>query len=156
MELLLKRKPGYEGSPVSIGELTINGNPFKCFTLEDTDRGLVSTMSKAQADSIKIKGRTAIPKGRYKIVMNVVSPRFSKVATYNSIGGKLPRLVDVLAYEGVLIHIGNKAEDTDGCILVGDTISGHQVLNSKVTFFKLYDILEKASQRGEEIWITIA
>lgn len=124
-------------STYTIGKLYLNGVYF-CDTLEDTDRGLVQGMPLEEIKKIKIYGATAIPKGKYRVVMNVVSPKFSKRATYNFCKGKLPRLLNVDGYEGVLIHIGNTAKDTAGCILVGQNKVVGQVINSTVTFKKLY------------------
>ena len=124
-------------STYTIGKLYLNGVYF-CDTLEDTDRRLVQGMHLQKIKDRKIKGATAIPKGKYKVTMNVVSPRFSKRATYQFCQGKLPRLLNVDGYEGVLIHIGNTAKDTEGCILVGQNKVVGQVINSTVTFQKLY------------------
>lgn len=124
-------------STYTIGKLYLNGVYF-CDTLEDTDRGLYQGMPLEEIKKTKIYGATAIPKGKYRVVMNVVSPKFSKRATYNFCQGKLPRLLNVDGYEGVLIHIGNTAKDTAGCILVGQNKVVGQVINSTVTFKKLY------------------
>lgn len=124
-------------STYTIGKLYLNGVYF-CDTLEDTDRGLTQGMPLQKIKDLKIKGATAIPKGKYKVTMNVVSPKFSKRATYQFCQGKLPRLINVDGYEGVLIHIGNTAKDTEGCILVGQNKVVGQVINSTVTFKKLY------------------
>lgn len=124
-------------STYTIGKLYLNGVYF-CDTLEDTDRGLTQGMALQKIKDLKIKGATAIPKGKYKVTMNIVSPKFSKRATYQFCQGKLPRLLNVDGYEGVLIHIGNTAKDTEGCILVGQNKVVGQVINSTVTFKKLY------------------
>jgi hypothetical protein len=124
-------------STYTIGKLYLNGVYF-CDTLEDTDRELTQGMPLQKIKDLKIKGATAIPKGKYKVTMNVVSPKFSKRATYQFCQGKLPRLLNVDGYEGVLIHIGNTAKDTEGCILVGQNKVVGQVINSTVTFKKLY------------------
>lgn len=129
-------------STYTIGKLYLNGVYF-CDTLEDTDRGLTQGMPLQKIKDLKIKGATAIPKGKYKVTMNVVSPRFSKRATYQFCQGKLPRLLNVDGYEGVLIHIGNTAKDTEGCILVGQNKVVGQVINSTVTFQKLYSEMLK-------------
>lgn len=136
-----------------IGSLYINDKYF-CDVLEDTDRGLDSRMPLKELLKIKVKGKTAIPTGTYRIDMNTVSPRFSKKQVYKFCNGKLPRLVNVLAYDGVLMHIGNKPEDTDGCLLVGQNKVKGQVINSTVTFINLYDRLRCVKPK-EEIWITI-
>jgi hypothetical protein len=67
----------------------------------------------------------------------------------------LPRLLDVKGFEGVLIHSGNTAKDTDGCVLCGENKVKGQVINSQDTFRKLYPILSAADKRGEQIWITV-
>lgn len=143
----IARKPGY-----TIGKLYIDGEHF-CDTLEDTDRGLRQGQSVDALRRMKIKSSTAIPIGRYKITLSVVSPRFRSWAQYKSIGGRLPRLLDVPAFEGVLIHIGNTAKDTEGCILVGENKVVGQVINSTATFNRLYDRLKIA--KGS-IWIEIS
>lgn len=152
MELKVKRKAKRE--TYVIGDLSID-EVFFSNTLEDTDRGLTSDMSDEEIKEIKQKGITAIPTGRYKVVMNVQSPKFSKYKQYEFCKGYLPRLVDVPGYEGVLIHIGNYPKDTDGCILVGKNTVKGAVMNSTDTFKKLYDILKNADEAGEDIYITI-
>lgn len=152
MELKVKRKAKRE--TYVIGDLSID-EVFFSNTLEDTDRGLTSDMSDEQIKEIKQKGITAIPTGRYKVVMNVQSPKFSKYKQYEFCKGYLPRLVDVPGYEGVLIHIGTYPKDTDGCILVGKNTVKGAVMNSTATFKKLYDILKNADEAGEDIYITI-
>lgn len=152
MELKVKRKAKRE--TYVIGDLSID-EVFFSNTLEDTDRGLTSDMTDEQIKEIKQKGITAIPTGRYKVVMNVQSPKFSKYKQYEFCKGYLPRLVDVPGYKGVLIHIGNYPKDTDGCILVGKNTVKGAVMNSTATFKKLYDILKNADEAGEDIYITI-
>ena len=102
MELKLNRiarKNGY-----TIGRLSINGKYF-CDTLEDSDRGLSSSMSLDVLKKKKLPHITAIPTGRYQITMDVISPRFSKSKFYQQFGeGRVPRLLNVPAYQGVLIH----------------------------------------------------
>jgi hypothetical protein len=104
----------------------------------------------------KLAHITAIPTGRYQITMNVISPRFSKSSFYKQYGGgRVPKLLNVPVFEGVLIHCGNTAKDTDGCILVGKNTKVGMVLDSKITYSNLYPILEAASRRKEKIFIKI-
>lgn len=148
MEILVKRiakKPKY-----TIGKMYIDGQ-YICDTLEDADRGLNQNMSLKEIKNKKVYGETAVPTGTYKVDMNTVSPKFKSRTWAKPYGGKLPRLVLVPGYDGVLIHPGNKAEDTLGCILVGENKAVGQVLNSQVTFKKIMSILTK----GTNITITI-
>ena len=139
MELLLKRIARRE--KYTIGHLYIDGE-FFCDTLEDTDRGLSQADGLAVCKRKKIAGVTAIPTGRYRVLTNVVSPRFSKFKQYQFCGGKLPRIINVPAFEGVLIHIGNYPKDTEGCVLVGRNTVVGAVMESATTFRKLYDRLK--------------
>ena len=152
MELKLKRI--FKGDKYTIGNLFINGKKF-CDTLEDTDRGLDASMPVSKIMTLKKFGITAIPKGTYEVVMNVVSAKFSKYKQYTFCGGRVPRLLNVPGYDGVLMHIGNKPEDTDGCILVGKNTVKGMITSSTETFMSFYKILEDASKRNEEIHITI-
>lgn len=137
MKLTIKRiakKPTY-----TIGKLYIDGVYF-CDTVEDTDRGLFQGQSLDLIKKIKIPNKTAIPTGTYKLTLNVISPKYSKKAIYQEIcKGRVPRLLDVPGYDGVLIHIGNSADDSSGCILVGQNKVVGKVINSTETFRKLYN-----------------
>ena len=149
MELTLKRiarKANY-----TIGRLCIDDVYF-CDTLEPTDRGLRQDLPVEVNRARKRKGNTAIPAGRYRLTLEVVSPRFSVKAVYKPIRGLLPRLINVPAFDGVLIHIGNTERDTQGCILGGRNKQVGMVTESKVTFFSLYDRLKEAK---DSIYITI-
>lgn len=143
MRILLQRhalKAGY-----TIGRMEINGRYF-CDTLEDTDRGLRESMTEDEIAALKVKGATAIPTGTYRIDMQTRSPRFGRV---------LPRLLRVKGYASVLIHSGNTADDTEGCILVGENRERGKVLNSRATLESLLVFLRAAQAEGEEIELTI-
>lgn len=141
MDLYLKRiarKPGY-----TIGKLYIDGAYF-CDTLEDTDRGLSQSLPVSVNRAKKRAGVTAIPTGRYQLTLDVVSPRFGARQAYKFCGGKLPRLINVPAFDGVLMHIGNYPKDTEGCILVGRNTVVGAVMESTDTFHRLYERLKTA------------
>lgn len=101
MELILERRS--LASDYTAGRLYIDGKYF-CDTIEDKVRDL--------DNEGKVYGKTAIPYGTYRIAMDVVSPRFASHKQYRHIGGKLPRLLDVPHFDGILIHIGNYADYT--------------------------------------------
>ena len=127
----LWKKPGY-----TVGRLYVDGK-FFCNTLEDTVRDLNRER--------KIPGKTAIPYGEYKVVFNW-SPKF---------GRNLPRLLIVPAFDGILIHPGNTADDSSGCILVGKNTEVGRLTESRYTSDKLNVLVEDAQRKGESITIEI-
>ena len=134
MELKLLRK--YKKPTYTIGTLSVDG-AYLCDTLEDRVRDLVTER--------KVKGNTAIPVGRYRVILNW-SPRFGK---------PLPLLLDVPHFEGIRIHAGNTAKDTEGCILVGRNTQPGTLTDSKATMAELMQVLTSANNRKEEMWITV-
>jgi hypothetical protein len=113
-------------------------NEFECFVLEDQDR-------KLEAGGKKVYGRTAIPRGRYKIELDW-SPKY---------GRDMPHVLDVPQFEGIRIHTGNKSEDTEGCLIVGQERVDNYVRNSKLAFDALLQKLNLAWANKEEVWLTI-
>lgn len=113
----------------TFGRLWIDGEMI-CTTLEDTDR-------KLEAGGVKIYGQTAIPRGRYRVVLSV-SNRFKKL---------LPEVLAVPQFEGIRIHAGNTEADTDGCILVGQGIStdNTRLLNSRPYVEQLIRRIQEAT-----------
>lgn len=154
MKLLVERKWKKDG--YTIGKLYVDG-VFFSNTLEDKDRGLASTMLLAEIQRKKVKGATAIPTGTYKVSINIVSPRYSKQEWYikNCNGARVPRLMNVPGFDGILMHAGNKASDTDGCLLVGKNDAVGMVTKSKEYLQQLYGKLYQAHKKGEGITITI-
>lgn len=135
----------------TIGKLYIDGVYF-CDTIEDKDRGLYQKQDIQELRKIKVPSKTAIPTGIYKISLSIVSPKFSVKKIYQEIcKGKVPRLLNVPGYEGVLIHIGNTAEDSAGCILVGQNKVVGKVINSTETFRKLYNKIKGQNNLTIEI-----
>lgn len=142
MEITLDRawkKDGY-----TISRLFINGERI-CEALEDTDRGLKQSMSLAEVKKLKIYGKTAIPSGRYKVVMSY-SPKFKKV---------LPEVLDIVGYSNVRIHAGNTAKDTLGCVLPGLNVRKGAVLYSTKWTNVIISEISSAIKRGEEVWLNI-
>lgn len=130
MDLTLKRTKLTNES--TIGELLVN-DTFECYTLEDVVR------------EIKIPGKTAIPAGRYKVVVDF-SNRYQKM---------MPHILNVPGFEGVRIHAGNWAKDTEGCILLGTTKGENYIGQSKDAFDKFFKKLNQALQNKEEVYLEI-
>ena len=149
MELKLKRIARRD--TYTIGHLYIDGERF-CDTCEDTDRGLRQDLPLSVNQAKKRRGITAIPVGRYRVTLDVKSPKYSKKKQYDFCKGFVPRLINVPAFEGILIHIGNTAADSEGCILVGRNTKVGMVLESAKTFKALYEVLRKAT---DPIYITV-
>ena len=153
MELLVDRR--YKLSTYTIGKLYVDG-VYVCDVLEDKDRNLSSDMPTYEIYKKKVYGYTCIPRGRYRIDMSIVSPKFERRPWARPYGGKLPTLVDVPCWSRVLIHVGNSPADSEGCLLPGFNTQKGKVTNSTKAFYNLMDnYLVPASQRGEEIWLTI-
>ena len=141
MKLRLERK--YFKDTYTIGNLYINGSFFSN-TLEDKNRD-VNKNGKFDNGETKVYGETCIPFGTYKIILTI-SPKFKR---------ELPRLLNVPSFEGVLIHRGNTAKDSAGCILVGENKAVGKVLNSTPYEERLVKMIKNAISRGEEIIIEI-
>jgi hypothetical protein len=135
MELLLVRDIFTDVSTEGI--LTIDGE-FECDTLEDRDR-------KIESSGEKVYGETCIPRGRYKIIYDM-STKYGKL---------MPHILNVPYFVGIRIHPGNKAEDSEGCILVGKSRARDWINSSVAAFDALLIKMKKAWDSGEEIWITI-
>lgn len=131
MKLELIRK--WYGPNYTIGKLFIDGTYFSD-TLEDVAR------------KVKIPNETCIPGGTYKVIINM-STRFKRL---------MPLLLNVPNFEGIRIHNGTDQSNTSGCILVGNNAIIGKLVDSRQTFYRLFDILNAAFERGEEITIKIS
>ena len=153
MELIVDRK--WKKQSYTISNLTIDGKWF-CNILEDTDRGLDDSMSVTKIKKLKKPSITAIPRGTYEVTLDITSPKFYTKTFYKQVcNGKVPRLLNVKGFEGILIHAGNSSKDSAGCLLVGVNRVKGQVLNSRETFKELYKLLKDKYDKGEKITIKI-
>lgn len=130
MRLTLNRHPS--GRSCTIGDLLVDGE-FFCHTLEDVVRPK------------KIPGETAIPTGTYGLEITW-SPRFKR---------DLPLLLRVPGFEGVRIHAGNTAADTEGCLLVGTWSGGEEIRNSRAALERLLDTLKTAAILKQPVTIEV-
>lgn len=119
----------------TIGTLHADG-AFVCYTLEDRVR---------QRDDKKVPGRTAIPAGMYQIQLTW-SPRFLR---------DLPLIKAVPGFEGIRVHAGNSAQDTDGCVLVGLTRSKDTILDSRAALEKVVRLIESGDRTDAGCWIDV-
>lgn len=152
MEIVLKRL--YLKDSYTIGKMYVNGEYF-CDCLEDKVRDYNKDGDLKDGGEAKVYGATAIPYGRYEVTIKVQSPKYCTRSTYLWCGGYLPRLLNVPHFDGILIHAGNSAVDSAGCILVGDNKVKGRLTNSMATLKALYAKLKEADNKGDKIWITI-
>lgn len=139
MELRLKRTQ--KNDKYTLGVISIDGRSETFPTIED----------KVRENGVKVPNETAIPAGRYKVTLDVVSPKFSQYPFYMEVcKGKLPRLLDVPGFSGILTHCGRNETQSSGCIILNDYNAPLE--RSKEYFKKLYAILESAT---DDIYITI-
>lgn len=157
MEIRVKRNQYESAAGYTHARLLTEEGGFLCWTLEDEDRGLHQDMPLNQIKAKKVKGKTAIPRGRYRIQMRV-SPSFKDKWYAKPFGGKMPYLQDVPGFESVMLHPGNTPDQTSGCILPGMLHQGirGRVFDSVLAWQDLMNFyLWPAYQRREPIWITI-
>ncbi len=121
----------------TIGQLWLE-DKFFCYTLEDQDRRL-------ESGGVKVYGETCIPRGTFEVIIDF-STKYKK---------EMPHILNVPNFNGIRIHPGNRAEDSEGCILVGSKKGKDFVGNSVVTFAKLMEKLEEAYNKNESISIEI-
>jgi hypothetical protein len=134
-------RPKIADIPYTISDLYVN-DVFFSNVMEDRDRNLhQSNVEEVKAK--KVKHETAIPYGRYEVVMSF-SERFKML---------LPLLTNVPGYEGIRIHAGNTEADSSGCLLPGQK-SGNKVINSRSTTSKLIKIIQDALKK-EKVFISI-
>ncbi len=131
MELKVKRTDYTDIS--TIGDFYVDEEWFS-FALEDCVR----------PDGVKIPGKTAIPAGRYQVTIDQ-SVRF---------GRAMPHILNVPNFEGVRIHQGNYAKDTEGCLLLGYTKDKDFVGKSVAAFNAFFGELRDGLLQGE-CWLTI-
>ena len=155
MNLYIKR---ITKNPYCIGHLYINDKYF-CDTLEPPYFGTTQNTPIQEIKNTK-KGNTAIPIGTYDISLDYQSPKFKNRSWAKFCDGYLPTIMNVPAFNRILIHVGNIASqygksDTMGCILVGMNLEKGKVLKSQETFKKLYKVLSETKLKGENIQIII-
>ena len=117
-------------------------NQYFCDTLEPTWRDY-------EHGAYKVKGRSAIPEGRYAVVISF-SPKFKQWLPILLGGPEFNR-----KWQGIRIHAGNCSEDTEGCILVGKNREVGKVLDSRIWVHRLKQKIVEAKSRGEAVWLTI-
>lgn len=129
--LVLSRKIFTDKS--TLGEIFLDGE-YLGDTLEDTCR------------KYKVQDHTAIPSGTYEVIIRE-SQRFKR---------RLPALLKVPYFDGILIHPGNTPSNTSGCVLVGkrDGTNPDYIIDSRTTFDEIFPKIEQYLAK-DRLWIDI-
>lgn len=135
MNILMRRF--FSNDTDTLGLMFIDSR-FACFTLEDAYH------------EQKIYGKTRIPAGAYLLEVRN-SPKFKRPMIY---------LVDVPNYIDVMIHMGNKSEDTDGCILVGNLChfnnqQADMIQESNLALDRIQPVIMEAIKKGDQVVLEI-
>lgn len=141
--MLIKLHRRYLGD-YTIGSLFIDGKYF-CDTIEDKVRDLNKDGDLNDEGEQKVYGETAIPYGTYKVELSM-SPKFKRF---------LPMVLDVKHFTGIRIHRGNTAEDSSGCIILGENKIKGKVINSTGYEIALVRMIKSVIKNGDEVQITI-
>ena len=106
LEFKVNRNPSDAECTIGNQFYRIDGGDWirHCWTLEDVIREVPGE----PVEQWKIWGKTAIPAGKYKMVLDF-SPHFKRI---------LPHILGVPGFTEIRQHGGNKATDTDGCTLL--------------------------------------
>lgn len=133
MHIRVVREP--TKNDTTLGALFIDDH-WQCHTLEDIIRPVGE----------KIYGETAIPPGRYKLVLSM-SNRFKRI---------LPEVLAVPNFTGIRIHAGNTAKDTHGCLLLGQTrnVEARSIGQSKLALVAFMTKITAVWDAKSELWIT--
>lgn len=140
MEILVKRNEPLTHT-FTHGKLYVDGQ-FLCYTLEDEVREIEGL----PVEKWKVKGVTAIPRGRYRVILTK-SPRFGRM---------LPEVLNVPGYQNIRIHSGNRSTDTEACILVGMQETGIDWIgNSREAEGLVVADIQESINAGEQVWLTV-
>ena len=151
MELILERIA--KRKTYTIGRLYIREQVMDEYRPGIEDRYFCDTLEPTWRDyehgAYKVKGRSAIPEGRYAVVISY-SPKFKQWLPILLGGPEFNR-----KWQGIRIHAGNCSEDTEGCILVGKNREVGKVLDSRIWVHRLKQKIVEAKDKDEAVWLTI-
>lgn len=108
----------------------------------------------------KIKGETRIPSGRYKLGLRKEGGFHNRYKTkYKSIHKGMIEVLNVPNFKYILWHVGNDDDDTEGCLLLGDT-SQQNITKpgfigaSRDAYKRIYPQIANLLDKGEECYVT--
>lgn len=120
-----------------------------CYTMEDEFR------------AVKVAKETRIPAGFYELgIRQEDTPKTLQYRAKYPWFKKHIEILKVPNFVGVYIHIGNYDEDTDGCVLLGDTANNNNIGTGEVglstnAFKRFYSEVFELLENGTKVFITI-
>lgn len=122
---------------------------FQAYTLEDEYR------------AVKEMKETRIPAGFYELGLQTIeTPKTLQYRTKYPWFKNHIEILKVKDFKGVYIHVGNHDEDTDGCVLLGDTANNNnagvgEITTSTVAFKRFYEGVYDALANGLKVSLEI-
>ncbi len=139
----------YQRSTGIIGMLRVNTVPTVFYSLEHPPR------------AEKIQKKTGIPLGKYQLLPRREGQVYENYCQRFGCDHPIIWLQDVPGFEYIYIHIGNKVEESEGCILVGSAFrelpndAGWYLTASKIAYLALHKLISDAWLRKEEVHLNI-
>ncbi len=140
--MLIKMKRFYSNENATQGVMVVDGQMV--YTLEDERR------------EVKVNGETRIPAGTYQIKLRNEGGMTQRYAARFPNHKGMLWLQNVHNFEWVYIHIGNREDQTEGCILVGlEAYNNMTIGRSTDAYNIIYPIIANAIESGEVVKIEI-
>lgn len=134
---------------------------FRCddfggVTMEDTGRDINKDGDLDDPGEKKVWGQTRIPARVYEIKLRTQGLLHEKYKARFDFHKGMLHLQNVKDFEYIYIHVGNRATDSSGCLLVGSKkVSDDYISGSTVAYTRLYAFCMDAFERGEDVFISI-
>ena len=109
----------------TLGLLMIDGK-FECYTLED------------QEQAEKVAGETRIPEGVYDLKQRFHGGHYNCYVDKYEWHSAMFQVMDVSGFTDILIHVGNKDEDTEGCLLLGSVPTSRETIGQSAVAYKAF------------------
>ena len=128
-----------------LGDLYVDGTFFS-HTLEDLPR------------EEKLEDETCIPCGEYELgFREVLTPMTKKYRKTRDWFSWHLEIKDIPNYQYVYIHVGNTADNSSGCVLLGQWKHKEKpfIYNSRVCFKKFYLMVSDHLKQGGKVVYTV-
>lgn len=147
MELQTLRISSGDESTLGVLFDITDGIVFLCYVLED------------QFNEPKIPAETRIPPGRYQITLRTEGGMHARYGQRFPWHKGMLWLRHVPDFTFIYMHVGNKDDDSEGCLLLGDGQISNvnergQVSSSVAAYRRVYHKIVETLET-EDVWITV-